>query len=137
MIDPTETGESVEPNALPWDKIPAASYSRLGSFSKVLPELRKLHDERVKSDPEFRYVLEDIVWYKAEKSKKTVSLNEAVRIKEKDELDSRALARTNERLHRMGKPAVKKLDEVPTGLEMPDGYLQEAANITADLVRLN
>lgn len=137
LIDPTETGESVEPNALPWDKIPAASYSRLGNFSKVLPELRKLHDERVKSDPEFSYVLEDIAWYKAEKSKKTVSLNEAVRIKEKDELDSRALARTNERLHRMGKPAVKKLDEVPTGLEMPDGYLQEAANITADLVRLN
>lgn len=136
LIDPTETGESVEPNALPWDKIPSAPYARLGDFSKVLPELQRLHDARVKSDPEFRYVLEDIAWYKSEKSKKTVSLNEAVRIKEKNELDARALARTNERLQRMGKPLVKKLDDVPTGLEMPDGYLQEAANVTADLVRL-
>ena len=136
LIDPTETGESVEPNALPWDKIPPAQYQRLGDFSKLIPELQKLHDERIKSDPEFRYALEDIAWYKQEKAKKTVSLNEAVRIKEKDELDKRALSRTNERLARMGKPAVKKLDDVPSGLEMPDGYLQEAAKITADLARL-
>jgi C-terminal peptidase (prc) len=136
LIDPTETGESVEPNALPWDKIPAAQYQKLGDFSKLIPELQKLHDERVKNDPEFRYALEDIAWYKEEKAKKTVSLNEAVRIKEKDELDKRALSRTNERLARMGKPVVKKLDDVPTGVEMPDGYLQEAANITADLARL-
>jgi len=136
LIDLTETGESVEPNALPWDKIPPAQYQRLGDFSKLIPELQKLHDERIKSDPEFRYALEDIAWYKQEKAKKTVSLNEAVRIKEKDELDKRALSRTNERLARMGKPAVKKLDDVPSGLEMPDGYLQEAAKITADLARL-
>lgn len=136
LIDPTETGESVEPNALPWDKIPAAQYQKLGDFGKLIPELQKQHDARVKNDPEFRYALEDIAWYKQEKAKKTVSLNEAVRIKEKDELDKRALIRTNERLARMGKPPVTKLDDVPTGLEMPDGYLQEAANITADLVRL-
>ena len=136
LIDPTETGESVEPNALPWDKIPPAQYQRLGDFSKLIPELQKLHDERIKNDPEFRYALEDIAWYKQEKAKKTVSLNETLRIKEKEELDKRALSRTNERLARMGKPAVKKLDDVPSGLEMPDGYLQEAAKITADLARL-
>ena len=45
------------------------------------------------------------------------------------------MQRTNERLTRMGKPKVNKLSDIPTEIEFPDGYLQEAANITADLAQ--
>ncbi len=136
LVDPSETGESVEPNALPWDRIPAAKYMKLGHFESILPKLKQLHAQRMQQDPEFRYVLEDIAWYKREKQKKFISLNEAVRIRERELLDGRALQRTNERLSRLGRPTVKSLEEVPQEIEFPDGYLQEAANITADVVRL-
>lgn len=78
-----------------------------------------------------------MAWYKSEKAKKTVSLNEATRIKERDELDSRTLTRINERLVRMGKPPIKKIEDLPTDIKFPDGFLQEAANITADLAVLS
>ncbi|GAA4492944.1 carboxy terminal-processing peptidase [Pseudaeromonas paramecii] len=137
IIDPKETGESVELNALPWDSIDPAGYQTLGDFSAWLPELQKRHDARVAKDPEFRYVDEDIRWYQEEKQKTRISLNEQVRLKERDAMDTRLLARTNERLQRLGKPAVKTLDDVPTEVEFPDGFLDEAANITADLVSLS
>jgi carboxyl-terminal processing protease len=133
LIDSSETGESVEPNALPWDKIQPASYQVVGQFSKLLPDLEKRHLARVAQDPEFRYVTEDIAWYRQEKSKKTISLNEAERVRERDALDAKSLQRTNERLVRMGKAKISKLSDLPADIEFPDGYLQEAANVTADL----
>ena len=135
LIDSKEIGESVEPNALPWDKIQAANYQTVGQFTKLLPSLQKRHGERVAQEPEFRYVLEDIAWYQQEKQKKTISLNEAVRVRERDDLDAKSLQRVNERLTRMGKAKVTKLSDVPSDIEFPDGYLQEAANITADLAQ--
>ena len=135
LSDSSEIGESVEPNALPWDKIEAADYQPVGQFTKLLPSLQKRHDDRIAQEPEFRYVLEDIAWYQQEKQKKTISLNEAERIRERDDLDAKSLQRTNERLVRMGKPKVNKLSDVPAEIEFPDGYLQEAANITADLAQ--
>lgn len=137
LIDPSETGESVEPNALPWDSIPAATYRMLGHVETLLPKLKQLHDKRMQKEPEFRYVLEDIAWYQTEKRKKFISLNEQERIQEREMLDARALKRTNERLVRMGRQPVKSLGEIPQDVEFPDGYLQEAANITADMIRLS
>ena len=136
LNDPAEIGESVELNALPWDKIESAQYATLGDFSAVLPKLKNLHEQRIKNDPEFKYAEEDIAWYQAQKSKKYISLNEAERVKTRDEQDAKALQRANERLTRMGKPMVKSLSDIPTDIKFPDGYLKEAANITADLVRL-
>ncbi|WP_024873044.1 carboxy terminal-processing peptidase [Tolumonas lignilytica] len=137
LIDPKDTGESVEPNALPWDKIQPAQYTKLGDFTAVLPKLKALHEQRVKSDPEFKYAQEDIAWYQAEKAKKYISLNEADRIKDRNTQEAKALERDNERLTRMGKPMIKSLTDLPPDIKFPDGYLNEAANITADLVKLS
>ena len=101
-----------------------------------MPKLRALHVARVKNDPEFKYAEEDIAWYKKEKDKKYISLNEQERIQQRDDQDAKALQRANERLTRLGKPLIKSLDQLPTDIKFPDGYLNEAANITADLVRL-
>ena len=50
---------------------------------------------RIKSEPEFGYVFNDITLYNEEKDRKTISLVEADRIKEKDEGEARALVRNN------------------------------------------
>ena len=122
---------------MPWDKIASANYEKLGNFASQLPKLQSAHDARIAKDPEFAYVMQDIADYQEEKDKKSVSLNEAERVAEQAKQDEKALKRTNERLVRLGKPALKSLDDLPADFEAPDEYLVEAANITADLVKVS
>ncbi|HSG53051.1 MAG TPA: carboxy terminal-processing peptidase, partial [Rheinheimera sp.] len=82
-VDPAEWGESKEQYALPWDSIVAARYSSLSDISAVLPVLREKHQARISKEAEFQYLLQDINEYKQQEDVKTVSLNEAERIKER------------------------------------------------------
>ncbi|HIF9084418.1 TPA: carboxy terminal-processing peptidase [Photobacterium damselae] len=134
-IDPAETGESVEDNALPWDSIKPADYKKIYNFSPVVPKLEAEHKARIKNDMEFGFIAEDIKQYKAEKDINTISLNEKTRIKEQDKDDADRLARLNKRQKVLGKPAFKSLDDVPKDYEAPDVYLDEAVAITSDLVK--
>ena len=68
------------------------------------------------------------------RDRKTISLVEADRIKEKDENEARTLARTNERLKRLGKEPIENLDDVPEVIEELDPFLEEAALITQDYI---
>lgn len=133
-IDPAEWGESKQDNALPWDSIVRAKYNRQGNLTPVITYLEKQHEVRIKSEPEFGYVFDDIARYNEEKDRKTISLVEADRIKEKDENEARTLARTNERLKRLGKKPIENLDDVPEVIEELDPFLEEAALITQDYI---
>ncbi|RJG42575.1 carboxy terminal-processing peptidase [Motilimonas pumila] len=132
-VDAADTGESVEENALPWDQIKAANYSKIGNVTKDVEKLDEAHKQRMASSPEFAYIFADIETYKKEKDRKTISLVESERIKLREEKEALELTRANERLQRLGKPVVKKLDDIPDDLEIPDAFLDEAAAITLDL----
>ena len=133
-IDPAQWGESKQDNALPWDSIVKAKYKKLGNLTPIITYLEKQHEVRIKSEPEFGYVFSDITLYNEEKDRKTISLVEATRIKEKDEGEARALVRTNERLKRLGKEPVENLDDLPEVIEELDPFLEEAALITQDYI---
>ncbi|MBZ2192983.1 carboxy terminal-processing peptidase [Pseudoalteromonas arctica] len=133
-IDPAKWGESKQDNALPWDSIVKAKYKKLGNLTPIITYLEKQHEVRIKSEPEFGYVFNDITLYNEEKDRKTISLVEADRIKEKDEGEARALVRTNERLKRLGKDPVENLDDLPEVIEELDPFLEEAALITQDYI---
>ncbi|CAM2773269.1 carboxy terminal-processing peptidase [Pseudoalteromonas distincta] len=133
-IDPAQWGESKQDNALPWDSIVKAKYKKLGNLTPIITYLEKQHEVRIKSEPEFGYVFSDITLYNEEKDRKTISLVEADRIKEKDEGEARALVRTNERLKRLGKEPVENLDDLPEVIEELDPFLEEAALITQDYI---
>ena len=132
--DPKDWGESQEENALPWDSIKRATYSTFGDTSQAAKQLSELHEKRVKSDPEFGYIFEDIAQYKSKENDKTLSLVESVRIKEREERDAKRLKRANERLARQGLEAVKSIDDLPEDQPEIDPFLDEAANITYDLL---
>ncbi|MBE1274399.1 carboxy terminal-processing peptidase [Enterovibrio baiacu] len=134
-VDPEETGESVEENALPWDSINPAVYSTVGNTNNLVVELDKMHQSRIKNDEEFGFIIEDIAEYKAIKDDNVISLNEKSRIAEREEADSKRLARLNDRQKMLGKKAFKTLDDVPNDYEEPDAYLNEAALITLDMAR--
>ena len=65
--------------------------------------MRKRSTERVATDKEFSYIRQDIEFFKKQQADKTISLNEQVRLKEKEEADARAKARDKERLARQNR----------------------------------
>lgn len=133
----TETGEKYEDNALPWDSIKAANYTKTGDMATFEPALLKLHQDRVAADPEFQYIAKDITRFNALKDhRNTVSLNLAQREKENQEDDAIRLARINDRFKREGKPLLKKLEDLPKDYQEPDPYMDETVHIALDLAHI-
>lgn len=135
-IDPKDWGESKEENALPWDQVPKARYAQLNNTATDVEYLTSLHQERIKNNTEFNYLLDDIKEYKSEKDNKTISLNLAERKAKTDVRKAKQLSRVNERLKVMGKEPVASLDDLPDELDELDPFLAETAKITFDMVSL-
>lgn len=136
-VDPADWGESKEENALPWDQIPKALYDPLAELNGEVAYLESLHKERIKQNPEFAYLLQDIEKYQQEKDRKTVSLNINTRKTKREERKTLKLKRANERLARLGKKAIENIDDLPEELEELDPFLDETANMTFDLLEYN
>lgn len=137
IINAAKTGESFEDNALPWDKIPAASYQLAGSARNAVAELTKEHEERIAKDPEFIALNEDIALRKERDDRKFTSLNLAERQKENDEDEARRLANLNERFKREGKKALKNIDALPKDYEAPDFFLKETEKMMVDWLEID
>ncbi|WP_439647291.1 carboxy terminal-processing peptidase [Arsenophonus endosymbiont of Aphis craccivora] len=136
-IDPAETGENFEDNALTWDSIMPASYSVVGNISQYVANLIANYKERIAKNPEFKYIEEDIARYRAMKaSKNIISLNYVKREKENREADTIKLSRINERFALQGKAPLKTIDDLPKNYELPDPYLDETVKIAVDLADL-
>ncbi len=133
-IDPSETGESVEDNALPWDSIAKASYHKVADESALITMLKKDHKQRVAKDLEFNFIRQDIAKYKADKDDNTISLNEKVRERESEKADELKLKRINLRQKAAGKPEYKTLKDVPKDYEAPDAYLDESVSVMVDMI---
>lgn len=129
-----DTGEKFEDNALPWDSIKAANYTKSGDLKALISKLNEHHQERIAKDPEFQYVAQDIARYNAMKDKRNiVSLNLAQREKENDDDEAMRLNRINDRLTREGKKPLKSLEDLPKDYQAPDPYLDETVKIANDL----
>jgi len=135
-VDPDDWGESKEENALPWDQIDRAKYSKLSDVKSDVTYLTSLYQQRIKENSEFNYLLADIETYKAEKDDKTISLNLETRKSKREERKDKRFIRVNERLVSMGKETVEDLDDLPDELDELDPFLDETARITFDLVSL-
>ena len=137
IIDAKEIGEEKEDNALPWDKIPPATYSETNKARKDVEELNEKHLERIAKDPEFIALNEDLKIRDERRERKFLSLNFQERKAENDKDDARRLKDLNDRFKREGKKALKDIDDLPKDYEAPDFFLKEAEKMAADLVKLN
>jgi carboxyl-terminal processing protease len=135
-IDPEEFGESSEPSALPWDQIQPARYNPIGDISKYIPELKRRHNKRADSDPEFDYLMEDIKEAIHRKEQKLVSLNEEVRRKEKEKSEEQKFQRENERRKVKGIKLLDKGEKSEDSSAPDDLYLEESARVLADLINI-
>ncbi|WP_025236591.1 carboxy terminal-processing peptidase [Mannheimia sp. USDA-ARS-USMARC-1261] len=132
IINAEKTGESFEDNALPWDKVPAATYQEAGNARNAVSELKTKHEERIAKHPEFIVLNENIAIRKERDERKFLSLNLEERLKEEKTDDVKRLKDINARFAREGKKALKSIDDLPKDYEAPDFFLKETVQMVVD-----
>jgi carboxyl-terminal processing protease len=101
LSDLPEFGEGALKNALPYDEVAKARYTKWSdSHSLFIDQLGRRSEERIKNDPEFHYVMEDIGRLRQKLDENRISLNEDQRKKELQDDKLRKETRSKERLAR-------------------------------------
>jgi carboxyl-terminal processing protease len=101
LSDLPEFGEGALKNALPYDEVPKAKYTKWSdTHSLFIDQLRRRSEERVKNDPEFHYVMEDMDRLRHKLDDNRISLSEDVRKKELADDKLRKETRSKQRLAR-------------------------------------
>jgi len=133
LSDLPEFGEGALKNCLPYDEVPKAKYTKWSdTHSLFVDQLKRRSEERVKNDPEFHYVVEDIDRLRHKIDDNRISLNEDVRKKELQDDKLRKELRSKERLARnQEEPRIYRLtldsvDKPNLQLIMYPGKLAEA-----------
>jgi carboxyl-terminal processing protease len=100
LSDTPEIGERDLEDPLPWDTIEPAKYTEINRVSPALTSLQTRSSQRISADPDFADLKKTIAHFQKLRTDKSVSLNEATRQKEKDELKARNEKSKKERLAR-------------------------------------
>ncbi|HEX2549939.1 MAG TPA: carboxy terminal-processing peptidase, partial [Gammaproteobacteria bacterium] len=104
LINTKEIGESSYDNALPWDQIHAAPHDIYYSMNNLIPLLNPLHQERMKTDPDFIFLKQQAALYDEASNKKVVSLRLATRKQEQQQMEQRTLDMENQKRKAKGQP---------------------------------
>ena len=145
--DGLDVTEDTLDHALPWDEIQPADHKTYGRVRHVLSHLKDQSQQRIKKDPEFSWVLEDVAYRDRIRKENRISLNLETRSKEKKELEAKDSVRDESRKKRVtiakatlaerlkDRPPVDE-DEKDEEEEVlvPDFVLDEALLITADYI---
>jgi carboxyl-terminal processing protease len=97
LIDVDEVGESSYDNALPWDRIHAVKHEKYFNIPVLLPSINQRHEARIKTDPDFVFLREQMALAEENSEKKTVSLRKATRELEQKQTEQRVLEMENRR----------------------------------------
>jgi carboxyl-terminal processing protease len=133
LSDLPEFGEGALKNALAYDEVAKAKFTKWSdNHSLFIDQLRRRSEERVKGDPEFHYVMEDMNRLRHKIDENRISLNEDTRKKELAEDKLRKETRSKERLARnQEEPSIYRVtldtvDKPNLQLIMYPGKLAEA-----------
>jgi carboxyl-terminal processing protease len=133
LTDLPEFGEGALKNALAYDEVAKAKYTKWSdTHSLFVDQLRRRSEERVKTNPEFHYVFEDMDRLRRKLDENRISLNEDARKKELQDDKLRKETRSKERLARnQEEPRIYRLtldtvDKPNLQLVMYPGKLAEA-----------
>src|SRR6266702_3388348 len=101
LSDLPEFGEGALKNCLHYDEVSKAKYTKWSdTHSLFVDQLKRRSEERVKNDPEFHYVMEDMGRLRHKLDDNRISLNEDARKKELQDDKLRKETRSKERLAR-------------------------------------
>jgi carboxyl-terminal processing protease len=146
LIDKTQIGEDALPYPLPWDYIPAVKHDNYGITNQLIEKLRKLHNKRFTKLPEYKALIEERNFLIKERKQKRLSLNEHVRLIEKEKRDKFQLKLVNERRVAEGKSIFKSKEawekyiesqaSKPNKVKKLGFVTKEAGNIILDEIHL-
>ena len=103
LSDLPEFGEGALKNCLPYDEVPKARFTKWSEGRGLfVDELKRRSEARIQTNPEFRYVMEDMDRLRKRLDENRISLNEDVRRAELNEDKLRKETRAQERLARQG-----------------------------------
>lgn len=144
-----DIGEDTLVDALPWDSIRPLLYKTLEGYSAANTALLETHHiERVKSDPDYSFLMAQLDWVQKNRSETQISLNEKKRIAEREADKQWLLEQENKRRQAKGLEPIAQLEEPekedsenPSDKDKdkennPDVYLNETAKILIDSIKL-
>ncbi len=111
IYDKELVGESTLDNALAWDTIAPVYHDTYYDLASALPKLRAEHKKRIQKDPDFQFLTEQLVQMDELRNVKTLSLNESVRRKQRDERKKIQLVIENKRRIAKGQDPIETLDD--------------------------
>ncbi len=129
-------GEDTEPSALPFDMIAKSNYTKVGDLSGVIPQLTKSHEQRMASNANYKYLLEDIADYKKRQNETSVTLNEQQLKQQRDADEQKAFERNNLRRAALGLTPLQKGQTRPKNEDL-DFLKMEAGQILTDFIGLD
>ena len=135
IIPMDKYGEDTEPSALPFDIIAKSDYTKTGDFTGVIPQLTKLHDQRMSTSASYKYLQEDIADYQKHENEKSVNLNEEQLKQERDKEEAIVKQRENDKRAALGLPPAKKGDKRVRNEDL-DFLKIEAGQILTDYINL-
>jgi carboxyl-terminal processing protease len=135
VIPMDKYGEDTEPSALPFDIIAKSDYTKVGDFTTVVPQLSKLHEQRMSSSASYKYLMEDIADFNKHENEKSVVLNEQALKKERDADEAKSFDRENQKRVALGLKPMKKGETKPRNEDL-DFLKIEAGQILTDYINL-
>jgi carboxyl-terminal processing protease len=128
-------GEDTEPSALPFDVVPPSNFVPVQNLTAVKAQLSKLHQQRMQNSLDYKILQQDIAEMKSRDKETSVSLNETKLKAERDSLEAKSLAKTNQLRAERGLPPVKKGDKIKKD-ESFDLMKEESMQVMADWIQL-
>lgn len=111
IYDIDKIGESALEEALPWNKIDPSKYVVQGDISPAIGQLQANHDARIKNNPDFTYLNEQVEFLKELRNDTVISLNIETREIERKQTEQRRLALENKRRKAKGMELLTELKD--------------------------
>jgi len=136
VIPMDKYGEDTEPSAMPFDVIAKSDYTKFGDLSMVIPQLKKLHDQRMATSKSYQYLQDDIADFKKHDAERSITLNEEQLKKQRDADEQKSFDRDNLRRVALGLKPLAKGQAKPKKEDL-DFLKIEAGQIMTDYVNIN
>ena len=133
--DSSKHGERAYDNALPWDEVKPAKYRTAGAPTHTFSIAKAKHISRIENDELFKLFLEDIELTRTNSERENISLLEAQRSREREDILRKRKDIQNKMRKLQGlKPLSDDEDADADETEQIDILLNETANILHDLI---
>ncbi len=141
-FDPEEVGESASPAALPWDQVKPLPHISFPGFDHLLGSLNQAHRSRISEEPDFLAILERIDYVKERRLEQTVTLNEQILRRKRDEEERWKLDLENRRRIAKNQQPLVSLEDLGKDTEEQDNesspeedvLLRESGRVLLDLM---